>query len=178
MALLSRRASFPCTPHMPQLSEDPDAREGEQRVLSNVQEHGVHIVHVPEDEKGPGFSYTVGLFPGHAQSEIIVFGLPRDVSHTLLNEASALVREGSRFEAGAESADLLHGYLCVFRQVPERHHSVFLGWAQWLNGYRPLSAVQLFYPDRNGRWPWDPDVTQQFASQQPILEREPVPDWA
>lgn len=41
-----------------------------------------------------------------------------------------------------------------------------------------MEAVQMIYPDRHGRWPWDEGVSDAFRHQQPVLETDPVPEWA
>jgi hypothetical protein len=33
--------------------------------------------------------------------------------------------------------------------------------------------VQLVWPDKQGRWPWQDDVRRGFAALQPLLDRLP-----
>ncbi|MFE9453549.1 DUF4262 domain-containing protein [Streptomyces sp. NPDC006739] len=44
-------------------------------IIENVQQHGWHVVMVPEDEIGPGFAYTIGLAHTHGAPELAMFGL-------------------------------------------------------------------------------------------------------
>ncbi len=44
-------------------------------INSNVQQHGWHVVMVPEDEVGPGFAYTIGLAHTHGGPELAMFVL-------------------------------------------------------------------------------------------------------
>ncbi|WP_367826613.1 DUF4262 domain-containing protein [Streptomyces sp. LMG1-1-1.1] len=37
-------------------------------VIEHVQQHGWHVVMVPEGEIGPGFAYTIGLTHSHTSS--------------------------------------------------------------------------------------------------------------
>ncbi len=34
-----------------------------------------------------------------------------------------------------------------------------------------VPVLQLVYPDKQGRWPWDADVREGFRDSQPVLER-------
>ncbi|WP_264201768.1 DUF4262 domain-containing protein [Streptomyces antimicrobicus] len=42
----------------------------DQTVIEHVQQHGWHVVMVPEDEIGPGFAYTIGLAHTHGAPEL------------------------------------------------------------------------------------------------------------
>ena len=49
--------------------------DDERRVIEDVQQYGWHIVGVDDDQEGPGFAYSIGLYHTLNQPEIIVFGL-------------------------------------------------------------------------------------------------------
>jgi hypothetical protein len=46
--------------------------ESERKTLSDIKTHGLHIVHVFEDEENPRFSYTVGLYENYLHPEILL----------------------------------------------------------------------------------------------------------
>ena len=46
------------------------------KILTDVEDYGMHVLHVPEDDKKPGGSFSVGLWHTFEQPEVIVFGLP------------------------------------------------------------------------------------------------------
>lgn len=163
---------------MPELSSDPRERAAEEHCIDDVARYGLHIINVPADEQGPGFAYTVGLWRSYAHPEIILFGLRSESMHALLNHAAALIRYGQRFGPGVVTDAIIEGYPCTFKSVPESQQKPHLGWARWFNDHKKLDAVQLIYPDRNGRWPWDEGVSDSFRQLQPVLETAPVPDWA
>jgi hypothetical protein len=163
---------------MPSFSSNPEQRAAEQKCIDDVEQYGLHIINVHEDAEGPGFAYTVGLFRTYQHPEIILFGLPPQTMHALLNDVADLIRSGSRFEAGATSDEVLRDYLCAFRAVPERHYEAHLGWAVWFYEGRSFPALQLVYPDREHRWPGEASVREAFLAQQPLLETAPVPAWA
>ncbi|MCR9244955.1 MAG: DUF4262 domain-containing protein [bacterium] len=152
----------------------PSHDESEARALADVSEFGVHIVHILADEDGPAFSYTVGLHEKHEQPEVLVFGLPHEVAHELLNDLADLVAGGRRFAPGDRSEDLIEGYPVQFLAVtrPEMPH--LLAMADWVYEGSPFAALQMVYPDKMGRWPWDEGCQQGFRDGQPLFgDREP-----
>ncbi|WP_330247056.1 MULTISPECIES: DUF4262 domain-containing protein [unclassified Streptomyces] len=49
---------------------DRDEDRADLTIIENVQQHGCHVVMVPEDEIGPGFAYTIGLSHNHGAPEL------------------------------------------------------------------------------------------------------------
>lgn len=143
------------------------------KLLDDVEQFGVHIVHVPEDGDGPGFSFTVGLWHSFEQPEVVVFGLGEDIAHELLNAIADEAADGTRFLAGSRHDDVLVGYPVRFVAVPEGRYDEFLGAAVWAYEHADFPAVQLVWPDKQGRWPWEPGVREGFAAAQPVLGRNP-----
>ena len=152
--------------------------EAERKVLSDVGTHGWHVVNVLEDDRGPAFSYTVGLFHSFRHPEVLVIGLPRETAHPILNEVGAAAQAGRRVEAGATYDDFLEGYDCTFRVIPPARYRFYLGWAMWFYDYAPFPALQLIYPDRERRWPWQEEASAEFRAQQPVIADEGDPPWA
>lgn len=131
--------------------------------------YGWHVVKVLEDSRDPPFAYTVGLFQTFGHAEILVIGLPHPVAHVLLNDVGAAARAGRRFQVGRRYAELLVGYECTFREVPRRGYPSYLGRALWFYGRTTFPALQLVYPDRHGRWPWQEGVSPEFRARQPVI---------
>lgn len=144
--------------------------EDEQQLLDDVAEHGWHLIAVAADESGPAFVYSVGFFHTLGHPEVILFGLDSiQAMGQIVNSIGDLIREGHRFEDGTETDRLLEGYACRFRQVPNDVYPDYLGYAMWF--YRPdaFPAVQCFWPDRAGLFPWEPGCAASTRERQPIL---------
>lgn len=92
---------------------DPD--EHVQRIDLLVREHGVAIQLVGAGDGEPSFGYTVGLFL-MPHPELILFGLPPDLTKLLLNDLAFSVLRGGM---GYDEGDLVHHLL--------RDHAVLLG---------------------------------------------------
>jgi hypothetical protein len=62
-----------------------DITESKSQLQENIDLHGLQVQHVLEDEIGPAFSYSVGLFKSYGHPEIIMVGLKQQLAHTLIN---------------------------------------------------------------------------------------------
>lgn len=146
-----------------------DLSPEEKKVLQDVAEEGVHIVHVPGGSDGPGFSATIGLWFHYEQPEVIVFGLHEEIAEDLLNAVADAADEGKRFKHGENHKDLLVNYVVRFLDVPQEKVADYLGTAQWVYDGAEFPVVQLVWPDKQQRWPWQEGVREGFRDSQPIL---------
>ncbi|HEX6810134.1 MAG TPA: DUF4262 domain-containing protein [Planctomycetota bacterium] len=148
-----------------------DLQPSERQILDDVEEHGVHIVHVPERGERPPFSATVGLWHSFEQPEVIVFGMPREVAHMLLDAIADEASEGKTFLSGSQHDGLLQHYAVRFLDVPASLRGEYFTAAAWAYDGAPFSAVQLVWPDKQGRWPWSEGVREAFRECQPVLSQ-------
>ena len=148
-----------------------DLSPDEKKVLKDVAEEGVHVVHVPADGGDSGFSFTIGLWYHFEQPEVIVFGLPDEVAGELLNAITDAADEGKRFQHGEAHKGLFAGYEVRFLDVPDDQLSKYLGTAQWAYDGGGFRCVQLVWPDKDQRWPWQEGVREGFRESQPVLGR-------
>lgn len=144
----------------------------ERQALEDIAEYGVHIVHVPDSDSGPGFSFTIGLWHQFGQPEVIAFGLPEEVAHELLNAIADEADDGRTFRDGEKHDELLVGYPVRFVAVPPDARASYFGLAEWAYAGEPFECVQLVWPDKQGRWPWDDAVRDGFRTGQPVLGRQ------
>lgn len=148
----------------------PDPTDpGEQKVVDDVREYGWHVINVLAEGELPEFSYTIGLFQNYRHPEILVYGLPRDRAHPMVNELGGSIRDGQVFLAGRTYDEILRNHSCTFRIIPQAQYLKHLGWAMWFYEGGEFPALQLVYPDSGGRWPWQDGVAEGFRRRQPIL---------
>src|SRR3954469_19204156 len=62
------------------------------RIQESIDAHGWHVAIVPEDDEGPGFAYSIGLYRTLGHPEVIIFGLAVDHLHRAVNDVGAEVR--------------------------------------------------------------------------------------
>ena len=75
---------------MPRTLQDPSLDAQERKALEDVQQHGLHLVHVLPNGDTPGWTYSIGLWHNYRHPELVVFGLSREVCHEVLNHAASL----------------------------------------------------------------------------------------
>jgi hypothetical protein len=135
-------------------------------VVSCIKKYGVYIQYVggracsccqgePDDDDGPPFAYTVGLF-GLGHPELVIVGAGMHTSAGVLNELSDRVQAGG---------SLLPGELITFEQWPHRivpepvPNPGEILYAANRHYQRPaevsVPALQLSYDDTSGRFPWE-----------------------
>lgn len=141
----------------------------DRRVIHDVNTRGWHVVQIPARGPRHGWAFSVGFFHTFGHPEIVVFGLPDDVSTTLIDATGARVRGGARFPDGSEDEALMRPYRCAFRAVHAGWHQPVLGAARWFYQERDFSAIQLFWPDRAHRLPWDQAFDPELRDIQPLL---------
>lgn len=140
----------------------------DEKVISDVREYGWHVVKVGGDDEDPTFAFTIGLTRNYGHPELILFGLPFDAMHTVLDMAGAAIKSGGRFEAGATTDELLEDYACTFVTFPRSAYRDHLGYASWFYGDEAFAALQCVWPDRDGRYPWQAGASAGFKALQPV----------
>ena len=129
---------------------------------------------VPADEATPGWAFTIGLFHRFGHPELIVFGLPLDVAHEVLNLTGEAIGSGKVYEDGSRHDDFLEGYSVVVRSARPRWIGPFLGLGSWFYSQEAFPFAQLLWPDREGRMPWDPDASPWMRDNQPLLYEDTI----
>lgn len=147
--------------------------KSDQKVINDIAQFGWHLVMVNADEEGPGFVYSVGFLHTLGHPEVVMFGLDGNLMGTVINNMGRQIREGRNFAELGLFEDLLEGYACRLIEVHESHQRVYLGYAMWhcrhVGRAGSLRALQCLWPDRQGRFPDEPECHPQVASLQPVL---------
>ena len=139
------------------------------RVRADIERLGWHVVIVPPERDAPGWAHSIGLVERYGHPELLVFGSePRQLG-ALVNALGERVRGGRRFAAGEEAHGVLAELPFAFRAVAPRWSNVFLGNAAWHYQREDFPVLQGFWPDRDGRFPWDPTCAAAVAAEQPQL---------
>ena len=93
----------------------------------------------------------------------------------ILNEVGELVCDGSVLRDGTVSREVLERPPVVFRSVAEGHHGDWVGTALRYYERPSVPLLQLFWPDREGRFPWEEsfETPEDPRFRQPLLFRAP-----
>jgi hypothetical protein len=147
--------------------------EIEQRVRADIERFGWHLALFPPSEPPapavPGWAHSIGLHARFEQPEIVVFGSQLDLIRSLLDELCTRVRAGARYAADSQVEDVLTGFPIAFRGVDARWADAFLGNAAWFYRSPDFPRIQCFWPDRDGRFPWDAACDPEWRADQPLL---------
>lgn len=139
------------------------------RIRGLVDQYGWAIQSVFPDEadQDPGFAYTAGLSL-HGHAEIIVSGLPPSTGQMLLNDLAKRVRDsGDDLATNTPMDDVIENLSVILIPVtdPRKYISIADTLLQKKVAGAHAAAVQMVWPDPNGRFPWEPDCTTTTAHQ-------------
>lgn len=153
---------------LPTASDEPD-----RKLLSDVQQYGWHVLKILGDETGPEYCFSVGLYYSFGHPEILVMGLPTQAGHQLINLAATQIADGKVFKPAERVNGLLEGFSCSFITIDISHYQEYLGYGIWF--YRqlkqPFPAIQLVWPDKQGRLPWESSYDEKFFKLQRLLDK-------
>jgi hypothetical protein len=135
----------------------------------NIKQYGLQVQHVLEDETGPGFSYSVGLFKSYSHPEIIMVGLKQQLAHTLINNMAYDVKEGKIFAPLTFEPDILDDFNCYIIKVDKVNYSAYVGQAQNYYESDDFPLIQCIYPTVKGVYPWEDEWPEDIKDLQPIL---------
>lgn len=153
---------------------DDGLDESDRKLLSDINRVGWHVVMIPEEDGTPGWSFSVGLFKTFGHPEVVVFGLPLELSQEVINGLGTEIKKGTMFESGKEYSEILEGVQCTFRPVDLRWYRPFLGYAGWYYRSFEFPVLQCIWPDKEQNYPWEPRFKIAWLWAQPLLyESEP-----
>lgn len=140
----------------------------EKTLVGKVREHGWFANHVGAGDATPAFSYTIGFaLLGHP--EIIVFSLPSGTAHGLFGDLYGRVAGGGAWPVGRRFGDLFRGADALLAPVDPALAARHMLSARWFYGRDDFPCLQLVWPDRKGRFPWEAGAEPEFAGDQPDL---------
>lgn len=136
-------------------------------MLEDIDSFGWQVVKVCGEF--PEWAYSVGLFQAFQHPEIVIFGLPPDLMHSLINDIGAGIRKRGSITLGQRCDAYLEGVDVEFRPVDSRWAPPLLGQACWYYGNDDFPAIQCCWPDMENNLPWDSGYNQQLNDRQPLL---------
>lgn len=140
----------------------------------DVRAHGWSMASIDDHE--PPFMYTVGLMGSLRHPEFIAFGLDSNNGYALFSGLVRDIRAGRSYtEPGVYTINIGGDEHRVgTRRVHPTQHPLYLGFAM---GYMTnidriggLEAVQVFWPDRAGRFPFEVGCELEVYQLQPRLD--------
>jgi hypothetical protein len=143
--------------------------ERDRTIAANVERYGWSVSGVHGDDELPGWAYSIGMYHTLRSPEVAVFGLPPGTGMRIVNIVGEQIRDGRPVRQDEQRDDVLTGYPVAFRAVQLDWSPTFFGAGMDFYRLPYLPVVQVFWPDREGRFPWDPSVEETCRSSQPML---------
>jgi hypothetical protein len=145
--------------------------EADEIILRNVRKHGCHIVGILGDQRGPEYAFSVGLFLNYGHAEVVIFGLDGRDAAGVINDVCDRATKGKKYVAGDVCDDLLLEHKVCFVEVPGEAYRPHFGTALWFYGTArlPFPILQIVWPDREGRFPWETGYDTSLKRYQPVL---------
>jgi hypothetical protein len=145
--------------------------EADQQFLAKIETFGWNVTKVFKNkgDVGPDWAYSTGLFSSYQHPEIAIFGLDLDNMHKIINNIGDEIKKGARFEPETEYQEIFSRCGCQFRPVLSRYINDRFGWAIWFYEGDPFPVLQCFWPDKQGKYPWEAGCSEFVISAQPLL---------
>ena len=146
-----------------------------ERARSDVEKYGWHLVLV-QGEGRPGFLFTIGLWESYHHPEILLFGteeVPKELAVTISRIAKK-VSQGQTFKNGDLISETFRQYAGAIRDIRPEWLPSFLGTATTYYEGSNFPAIQLYWPDKDGLYPWQSGFDPNLFSLQPLLFSENV----
>lgn len=143
------------------------------RTIVHIKEYGWSVVLIPARDGKPGWAFTVGLWHSHRSPELAMFGGDVYEMEVCLNTLGGQISEGLHVADGDEREGIVQGQPVRLRSVDAHWYESLFGRA--LDFYRrpPLPFLQVVWPDKVGRFPWDAAAEEGYLRAQPMLWQAP-----
>ncbi|MDO4880423.1 MAG: DUF4262 domain-containing protein [Capnocytophaga sp.] len=143
-----------------------------KKLLQDIEQYGFEVIMIPPTDYLPSFAYTVGLWKNYQSPEIIVFGLPVETMHIILNTVvNEEIKAGKPIKTGSNYMDVLQDFPVQFLSVDKRNISDYFGQAIAFYQTANFPALQLVWPDNKGIFPFEKNFEESFIYLQPLLDR-------
>jgi hypothetical protein len=146
----------------------------EEEIAEVVRQHGWYAASVSDHK--PPFLYTIGLMQTLNHPEFIMFGLEANNAHALFSQLVRDIRAGRSYaEPGVYTVSIggdEHRVGC--RRVHPTQHPLYLGFAMAycssIGRIGELEAMQTFWPDAAGKFPFEVGCDLEVDQLQPRLD--------
>jgi hypothetical protein len=138
-----------------------------RRVTANIHRYGWHVAMNYGDDRSAPFAYSVGA-ASLGLPELIVAGIDPATGAQLINAVLARGRTEGLPEGVAMAG--LANHPLILKALTSDQAQRWLPMADAHHQGRPFAAMQMVYPDPDGRFPWDPGYHFPW---QPLLYGEP-----
>ncbi len=141
-----------------------------EEIENHIEKYGCHVVMVIGDHL-PGFAYSIGLYERFGHPEIICFGMDLNMMAGLINDACVWIREGNKVDPYFSYPDYLESADVKFIPIEKIYYNDYFAFG--INYYQGnnFPALQMVWPDKKNKFPWEEGFYEPWKFQQPLLDR-------
>jgi hypothetical protein len=146
----------------------------DDEIADIVREHSWFGASVSDHK--PPFLYTIGLMQTCSHPELIILGLEPDKAHALFSGLICEIQAGRSYaEPGVYTVNVgSEAHRVGFRRVHPTQHPLYLGFAMGfmrkIGRMGELEAMQAFWPDGTGKFPFEVGCDLAVWQLQPRLD--------
>jgi hypothetical protein len=143
----------------------------DQEIAQSIEINGWHAIAVEDGETA--FVYTCGLQYKYEHPDLVVFGLNSKTAYAILSPMIESIKNGSSFLQDGPYEGILNVPISL-RAVHESQHEIYFGYSmghrRFVGQAGTLIVRQVFWPDKNGHFPFEIGCDQKVCQLQPRLE--------
>ena len=139
---------------------------------ASVERNGWHVVGVRGDSGGPAFLFTIGLWQSYRHPEVIQI-LPSENLEGMaggIQRIGEAIAAGEVFEPNKIYPGLFNDYPGAFRPMEVCWYPFYLGTAMAVYKWQEFPTLQAYWPDSQGRFPWQEGVEEGTLRAQARLD--------
>ena len=148
-----------------------DKNELLDKTKLNIEKFGLQVIMVSSENYNPSFAYSVGLTETFNHPEIVCFGLPSDLAHSIINDVVEIIKQTEAIKIEKEYDNIFKDSRAAFLKVDQRNIEDYFGVALEYYPDKKIEALQLIWTDRNDKFPWEENFEDEFIYRQPLLDR-------
>lgn len=139
-------------------------------IVAHIEKYGCHVVMVIGNHL-PGFAYSIGLYEKFGHPEIICFGMDLKIMASMINEACYLLGKERSFESYIPYDDFLENVDVQFLPVNKEFYGDYFAFGMNYYNGNNFPALQMVWPDKENKFPWEESFYEPWKFQQPLLDR-------
>jgi len=149
---------------------DPEQLSYMSWVAETVSGHGWAISGRHGDETARPWAYSVGMWLTCQVPELVVCGLPVENGAAIINAIGARIADGAEFGPDDVLEDVCPAPLALRPvEMSWRATDGLLAISNAFYGMVRPPYLQVVWPDREGRFPWEQSFQPAFDRMQPLL---------
>jgi hypothetical protein len=125
---------------------------------SDIEQYGWSFMFVDADKVSgmESFSYTIGFEKTYAHPEIIIFGLPAEISHKILSAIAAAIKENETMPLHEPVENIIGNDLkVIFKPLDHDLYADYLSIAIEAYGTYDFRTQIMLWPDKEGKYPFE-----------------------